>query len=267
MIRNSIPPTSSALPGAGPIASPGLAGPDIRTKDAATLVFLEQVKLLYNQAPVSQTVAILNALVLALVQWPVVDHAIVAVWLLTIVIASLARLASAWRFEHTSLTVDTVSFWYKSFLVGVGLSAFVWGSSGVLLFPESSVPHQLFLVFVLGGMTAGAVSALCSFETAFLLFLIPTLIPVAIRMLIVGGDIHYAMGWMIAVYVVAMILISRRISNILGESLHLRYENVALIASHARVQNRAEILNAELMLEIAHRKQAGKHGVGNGPRE
>ncbi|MBI2314379.1 MAG: hypothetical protein HYU77_17975 [Betaproteobacteria bacterium] len=245
-----------ARTGAGEAREFGAA--DARTRDRSMLVFMEQVKLLYTQATVSQTVAMLNALVLAVVLWPVVDHAIVAVWLATIVIASAARLALAWRFEHASLDVNSIPYWHNSFLIGVALSGCVWGASAVLIFPEHSVPHQLFLVFVLGGMTAGAVSALSSLQTAFLLFLVPTLIPIAIRMLIVGDEIHLAMGWMIAVYVVAMILISRRLGHVLEESLYLRYENAALVASHNRVRDRADILEAELSLEIASRKQRGK---------
>lgn len=221
------------------------------------LVFMEQVKLLYLQATVSQTVAILSALVVAFILWPVADHAIVAVWLATMVVASVARLMLAWRFEHVSLNADSIQYWHNSFLIGVALSGCVWGSSAVLLFPENSVPHQLFLVFVLGGMTAGAVSALSSLQTAFLLFLVPTLVPITIRMLIVADEIHLAMGWMIAVYIVAMIMLSRRLSHVLEEFLYLWYENAALVASHSRVKDRADILQAELSLNIASRKQRG----------
>ena len=43
---------------------------------------------------------------------------------------------------------------------GAAASGLLWGAAGLFLFPEHSLPHQVFVSFVVAGMIAGAVGTL-----------------------------------------------------------------------------------------------------------
>ena len=63
-------------------------------------VLAEQVRLLPDNAPLSQLVALINSGILAFVQWSQVQHIAVAVWLLCIGAVSLARWSQAYAFRR-----------------------------------------------------------------------------------------------------------------------------------------------------------------------
>jgi hypothetical protein len=58
--------------------------------------------------------------------------------------------------------------------------------------------NQMFLVFVLGGMMLGGASLLAPRPEAFLSFLVPTGILLAIRLASEGDTEHVAMGFLAA---------------------------------------------------------------------
>lgn len=60
----------------------------------------------------------------------------------------------------------------------------------MLLSAPGSVPHQIFLTFVLGGMSAGAVTTLFANFHVVLAYLIPGLLPLTVRLFGEGGQLH-----------------------------------------------------------------------------
>jgi predicted signal transduction protein with EAL and GGDEF domain len=114
--------------------------------------------------------------------------------------------------------------WTRYFLAGACAAGVVWGASGILLFHPSSFPHQVLLAFVLGGMVAGAVPLLSSVNHAFRCFAIPAVVPISIRMMWVGDQIHLVMGLMIAIFGLAMLATSAQVQRLFRDSEKLRRE-------------------------------------------
>ena len=219
---------------------PGNAG-------VADPVAIEQVKLLYANLPVSQSVALVNGVVLALVQAMTVEARQVAIWLTCLILISLGRGMLGILFARRSVSVENISRWRAYFLAGVVASAVVWGAAAFFLYPPQSVVHQVFLAFVLGGMVAGSVTLLTPVFLAFALFASGTLLPIGLRFALAGDDIHYAMAAMGMVFLLAMLVIGRRIQRTITQSLQLRFENRDLIAHLTAEKARIEAINAELL--------------------
>src|SRR5438132_362466 len=116
---------------------------------------------------------------------------------------------------------------------------------------DTSIVHQVFVAFVLAGMTAGAVATLSSMMAAFLSFAIPALLPVTVRFLAQGGALSTAMGWMVALYMILMVFIAWKLHETILMSLHLRLENREMIASLTAGKAPMENLNTELTAEVA----------------
>ena len=222
------------------------------------LVHAEQVKLLYAKTPMAVTATLVNAPLFVFILWEEVRHVALVSWLIYMVTLSLGRAWLGYEYRRKPPSPIKDSHWGTWHLTGIALSGLGWGSIGVFLFPSGSLPHQMFVIFVLGGMTAGSVAACSAMMTGFLLFAVPALVPSAIQFLAQGDDLHLAMGGMLALYATLLIFIARTMNQTLITSLHLRFENQDLVAYLSTAKGRADRLNDELTFEITERKRVQK---------
>ncbi|MGC2165166.1 MAG: sensor domain-containing diguanylate cyclase [Gallionella sp.] len=171
----------------------------------------EQVRLLHAGIPVSLAVNLLIASITAAVQLSVVDTKLILVWftlfLATIVLRALFAISyrDALADEASSKTM------LNRFRIGTAATGIAWGLASFLLFTTNDIPHQSFLVCVIAGMTAGAVTSLSEDLVSSLAFIIPAILALIARLFAVGGEVSLAMGVMGAIYLVALILNTRRI--------------------------------------------------------
>ena len=82
--------------------------------------------------------------------------------------------------------------WRNRFLAGAAASGLLWGAAGSFLFPEHSLPHQVFVSFVVAGMIAGAVGTLSAVTWAFALFAVPALLPIVVQFLLHAGELGFS---------------------------------------------------------------------------
>ncbi len=130
---------------------------------------------------------------------------LVAGWLGYIVLAQALRLAliRRWRTIHLSAgsagagaIIGDASLGRRltigSLAAGVG-----WGAMGWLFIGAEAVLFQVVVAFVLAGMAAGSITALPAHPPAFFAFLLPALLPTALRLLLDQGPHSDVMGLLI----------------------------------------------------------------------
>jgi len=192
------------------------------------LLRMEQVRLVYDQMLTSQLVAVLNAVVFVAVQSLVIPAPVLVMWLAAVCVLALIRIAGGIAFRSEAPQAGQIGRWRFWAIVGATASGVVWGSAAWLLYPPMNVAHQVFVAFILGGMVAGSVATLAPVFPAFLAYAILTLVPAAIRFPLQQDPVHYAMGWLILVFLVAVIVIARRSHEHMSDMLRLRIENAGL---------------------------------------
>ena len=204
------------------------------------------------------TAILANAPILVYILWDEIRHPVLVTWLLYTIILALGRALLTYEYWRRPPAPLKDSPWGGWYLAGIALSGIGWGAAGIFLFAEASLPHQLFIAFVLAGMTAGSVAACSSMLAGFLLFVVPALLPLAIRFLAQGNDLHLAMGAMTVIYTILLMLLARSQNETILTSLNLRFENRDLVAYLANAKGQAEALNEELAFEINERKRTQK---------
>ncbi len=204
---------------------------------------VEQVRLLYASAPAALAATLVCVVTLVAMEWYASPHFPLLAWLVYMVVLTSLRHLLVRRFQQVSPEQQARPVWEKLFLAGAALSGLGWGSTMFLLLPESSIPHQVFLVLMLGGITAGAVSTLSARLEAFLCFALPTVAPVVAYFLTSGDTLTTAMAAMIVVFAVAMTYVAARVNSTLVHSLNLRLQNTDLL-EHIRSQ-RTQLERAE----------------------
>ena len=204
--------------------------------------YAEEVNLLYRHAVIGMLATVVNGFILSFVLRNVVEHALLGLWLISLIAITILRYILVLRYRRSSAAPADALRWYVLFIIGIVLSGIVWGSTAIFLFPLNSIPHQVFVCFVVGGMVAGSVGTY-SIKKAFLAFSIPAFAPVIVRVLMFRDEIHLTMGVMLILFFFLMLMTSKRVNEAVVQSLNLKFENTDLVddlKSEILVRQKAE---------------------------
>ncbi|MCK4706459.1 MAG: PAS domain S-box protein, partial [Gammaproteobacteria bacterium] len=189
-------------------------------------VLAEQTSQLYAAVNFAIIGTFINASILVFVMWSVIDHDTLLIWLIAIVLISLARGITAHQYKKAAPPIENSRFWIQRFLIGSVLISLVWGASTIWLFPVDDVARQVFLAFVVGGMTAAAVSALSQSKVAIYSYLGFILIPLLAQFFYSGTELGIAMGTMVTLYFFWQMIVATRTHENIKENISLRIESV-----------------------------------------
>jgi signal transduction histidine kinase len=213
------------------------------------LIHIELLNRSLKLAPFATIATIINAAILIVVLWTNTPHSTLILWFVGTWCVLLLRLCFLFRYRPGSVRPEQVARVSRLFVIGVFLSGSIWGSAGFFLFPENSPTHQTLIVFVLCGMVAGASEAFSSIMTAFIAFAFPALIPLLIRLLIIGGPVYYAMSAMTLLYLVLTTFISKRINATTRELVELNNHFAQMVQERTKSA-------IKMQEEITSRKRA-----------
>lgn len=216
---------------------------------------VEQTKLLYSGLPLIIVINALLALILAGVQSTVIAPVIVFGWLSAIGMALLLRIVLLVAWRRGVHSARYAPCWMLRFRITTVATGLAWGTGAALLFPHGNETHQLFLAFVMAGLSAGAITSLAIDRMSTRGFLLPTLLPLIVNFVIVGNMASLAMGAMIALFLLFIVANAARSGRSLHENIRLRIQAVEqeqeLRDNEARLnqaQHSAHIGNWELEL-------------------
>jgi signal transduction histidine kinase len=216
----------------------------------------EQIRLLYEQAPMGWIVTLLNAGIVTIILRDVVGVFPRFAWLSLMIVVTLARAVLVMRYRRAAPAVEQMNQWRRRFIFGAGCAGAAWGSAGLLLFAPDSLVHQVFLAFVLGGMITGAVALLSWVRGAFVAFLAPAAYPLILRFFMQGGELFLAMGVMSLVFITVLLSVSRHLYTSAAESLALRFDKMELIHDLSLSESRTAAMNTALSEEVTERRRA-----------
>ncbi|MFZ0255369.1 MAG: EAL domain-containing protein [Gammaproteobacteria bacterium] len=244
--------------------SPGrpneLAGqPNSQRSATQGTVHTEQTRLLYANAPIGAVVSIINGLIAAAVLWYALPRSVVITWFITNVAVVLVRLPMVWKYHHASPTESTARRWRSGYTLGAVLSGATWGALAVITVHYSSLPYQLFVAFVVGGMAIGAIAVNASFLPAYLGFLLPALLPLAGGFFFQAKAMPVAMGALILVFTAALYFLGRNVNSSITRAIELSLEKQVLADTlHAEHQQTVES-NRRLAQEAeSHRRTSAE---------
>jgi diguanylate cyclase (GGDEF)-like protein/hemerythrin-like metal-binding protein/PAS domain S-box-containing protein len=183
------------------------------------------IRQLYSSSRMTLVSGVILAAILAYMQFGVIGFAVVFSWFSLIVLVSIIRayLVSAYhRCEIIDITV--IRTWLVRFRLGVLASGIAWGASSYLLFPADHPQNQLFLVFMLAGLTAGGLATYSADMISAVIFNASVLVPLIIRLSIPGDSLSVAMSIALMLYFGFILISLRYINRNVRENISLRLE-------------------------------------------
>ncbi|CAG7856667.1 putative signaling protein [biofilm metagenome] len=182
-----------------------------------------QLRQLFSASKISISVSALLALILAYKQKEVIEPTVVYIWLGAILVLCIIRLRVSYAFAHVQATDEqSARLWLFRFRLGVVASGILWGSVGFLFYPDDDIPHQMFLIFMLAGLSAGSFISFAPDRISSGAFYALTLLPISVKLIISGTNISVSMGIAGILYFGYMMISSRVINQTLNDNTKLR---------------------------------------------
>ncbi|MBL8529724.1 MAG: EAL domain-containing protein [Burkholderiales bacterium] len=243
-------------------------GPGIRRAVAASSpsggdsheaeIAAEQVRLLYRQLPTALFATVVIGCLVVFVLWGEVPRALLLAWSFALGLLTLGRVWLMQRYFLIAPPPREAPAWGHAFVFTVGLSGVLWGVAGVFPLREPSLLHEMFLAFMIAGLAAGGMTTLSSFRGAYLAFVLPAILPLAVRLMLHLSEVYVVMSGMLLLFALLMAIISRRLQLSVLESMHLRFDNVGLLNEVAAARDRQQAALDGLEAEINERKRTAQ---------
>ena len=105
----------------------------------------------------------------------------------------------------------------------------MWGFAGFCLFPADDPAKQLFLTFVMGGMSLSAVGTQGMRLVTCYSSIIPGMTPLAVRYLLEPGNTGLISGGLIFAYIIVLVSLARKINDFMLRAFKLQIEKDGLL--------------------------------------
>jgi PAS domain S-box-containing protein len=228
---------------------------DRKPNSGSRQLIAEKLGHLYSNQKLGHVATLINAVILVVIQWKQVSHAVLYAWLGLILVIISGRIFLARQFYCRYPTPPETHFWGNLFLAGIFATGSAWGLAGIFLLPGGSDAHQMFTAFTIGGMVAGASAVFASFRSALFAFSLPAMLPMIVYFLTFQDEIHIGMSVMSTLFLVLMIGTGLRNNKVIDATIKLRFEKQGLLDYLAEAKNRAESINTKLQVEINERRR------------
>lgn len=185
----------------------------------------EQIRILYLGLPATLAISLIISSLLTALEWPLVDHTRLVLWLSLFYIVVAFR---AWLFIAQRQAATTQPIWLQRFRLGVLVSALIWGLGAYWMFPWVDPIAQFWLtLFLLGVSAMGAASHSVDRVSALLIAYI-SFTPIVL-LLALSPDISILLPVMGLFYLLYATVNSRRMQNNQLDNIRLRLQTEAYI--------------------------------------
>ncbi len=217
--------------------------PEVGDSQFEQQVKADQTNLLFHWGRWVDASAIIGALVLSLLFWDSLNHQVLKIWTGYVAAVCVVRILISWAFGHATIQVDRHQVWEIVYLLGTLLLGVGWGIAGGLIFYSNSIMYEAFIALLLATMAAIALPLFAANLMHYLAFLIITLTPLTLRMLLQFSHASLVIAGVCALVGILLALTAYRTHKQLVNGLRLRYSYAGImeeLTSHVSERTRVE---------------------------
>lgn len=197
---------------------------DLIKKTGIQAAQLEQLLAASSRTLVAGT---LIACLLAYMQRDVIDAHVIIGWLAVMIIVNIVRMILTFNHQRYPATdTATVNKRLTQFRLGLTISGLLWGATSILMFPPDHLQHQMFVIFVLTGMSAGAIVSYSVDLVSAIVYTLITLTPILVRLFFSGDSISITMSIAGVLYLIFLVVSIRNINGNLIENITLHFDAI-----------------------------------------
>lgn len=194
-------------------------------------IFSDKLNTLYSSNWLSTAATLLVATVYVGVQLPHHGKHHLLLWLSALISIYTYRFFLTKSYFKTAPPPEAQAAWLNRFRAASLATGMALGSIVLFFYPYDDVPRQMFAVLLLAGMAAGGLTVLVADLVCFTGFVTSLLFPVIIHAAIKADSFYLFVAMLVVIYLLTILRASRRLNDIVSDSLKLRYENLSLVAN------------------------------------
>jgi signal transduction histidine kinase len=215
----------------------------------------ELARYLVLQAPTGFAVGVVAVALVTLVLWNAAPHGAAVLWLAIIGVLTLPAPFIVRAFGRSPDPSSRIGTWERLLTLAYGLAGVGWGATAFTMYPQVSLPYQLFILFIIGGSGVSGMAALSPIRSAFFAYLWGTFAPMVAVLVAAGAPSSLAAGLLLLVFGAATMVLGTHVRDLLARSLRLRFENLELIDDLSSAKEAAEAASrtkTRLLANMSH---------------
>lgn len=244
---------------------PAAPAPGAAVARQQELVLSEHLDLMLRQMHAVFAGNFLAAALTPFALWNLSDRASLMGWAAAVVLLTLVCLTVVLRYRKAPPPLHARRRWAWMFAGFSALFGVLWGGTALLFYDPVQPLTVVYVGIILAGMAGGSVASLSNFLPAYFAFAITIVLPFMAQSFIVGGTIYTTFGFLAIVTLAINLSYSRNINHTIGESIRLRFANVALIEQLQNEKTIAENANRAktvFLAAVSHDLRQPSHALG-----
>ena len=200
----------------------------------------DKLSFYYISLPVMLISHMLAALLLSAMQVNVVDLYSIGIWLLLGFIMFLYRFYhySLFRKESEKNKLRDAKIWLDRYYTNVVLSGIVWGSSALLIFPETQLLNQMILLLFLFAIGFSSSGVLAAKHDLLLIYALGMFGPLLWRLFFMEAELYLNLAYAVMSLVLIMIMVANYYGKVINNALNSRQHFVDIKDSHDKLKER-----------------------------
>jgi len=184
---------------------------------------IEIVRMLYESNTRSLIAAVLVAVMLVYIQSGVINNSILLNWSVLFLTVYGARQVISRAYYRQESRDQNASLWLNRFRIATTGCGLVWGLAGYFFYQSADISYQSFLIFVLVGVSGGAIAVYAIDSVTAKLFVGGLYLLTLPSFLVEATTLSIAMALMLALYIIYVSIAGASLANKLLENILLRY--------------------------------------------
>ncbi len=218
----------------------------------------EQVKMLYVNTRASSAVVILLGILCVAILWGKADHQALLIWLATLTISIIIRLALTWRYYSRPKSLPNKAFIQRytitSFLVGTS-----WGLLCQFIYTTDDLFVIYFITVVIIIVTTASVPVLAAVMQTFLAASLPQIIALFFTLLATGDVDNQLSAFGPLLYFILMLATGNNLNKQITQTIELEINNKELIKKLIHEISQREDTQQELIIAKESAEKANQY--------
>lgn len=210
------------------------------------------VDYLYRQGPAGLIATAFCATILLVGLYHPSNAYLVIGWYVIFLLILAARYILLRTYLKDPLPEKNIAYWRRLFTIGACAAGCCWGFPSLVLLPSMNSMQLTLLIFILAGMSAGAVPLLSAVLSTAIAFLIPTVLPLIIGLLFLGNPTYILFDVTVFVYLCYLISLSNKSHRMLANAFSFQFENDLLLNNLSDAKEQLELSNKMLAHSATH---------------
>jgi signal transduction histidine kinase/CheY-like chemotaxis protein len=210
------------------------------TRHRQEQILVEKVNLLQRHLPVAIVGGLMAFSIMTYWLWDKFPGPILGGLYAIMLVISLLRVVQLIRVRRSPTRIE--NFRRRSFNLTLlsTLSGTTWGILGFVAVTQADPVTSLIMIMVLTGMVASATASLAHLPLPYYLFILPAMMPAALKFFSFDDTSFFLVGLLILLYLVVSVQFSRDIRQSALQAINLKFDNLNLIERLTAEKKRAE---------------------------